>query len=278
VDNYREDPNSLNATTPSAVLVFKVITFTPLLLVSKEFNTQVQQVLRILRPIWHNIIESGIYQHRIVSPCPAFLDICSRSRFVFDYSSADALWFLYNIPDCMKPCIRHIVIARKCLVGRRSTCLDIWDQYAGINHCEFTHALRRRCPSLDTVALEVPSVISGGQYTVQSATSCLLQLLLEKVINSVHFVQRAHSAENPHDQVIFEKLRQLSDPTNTTPTPQSNEFCTTDVFPRIFDILEESGDTLKGWNDLGFERALRVTRFADTQLGTPYFLQNYQKI
>jgi hypothetical protein len=121
------------------------------------------------------------------------------------------------------------------------------------------------------VALEVPSIVGGERYAVQSATGCILQLLHDKVINSVHFVQRAHSQENPHDKVIFEKLDKLSHPVNTTPATQPDEFCTTEVIPRVFDILERNGDTPTEWTNLGFERALRITRFADTQLGTPTY-------
>jgi hypothetical protein len=239
--------------------------------VSKGLKREVERLLQTLRLTWHGIIESTIFINRIASPCPTFLDICFRSRFVFEQGPESVLWFLKNIPNCMKPCIRDIVITRACLTGRGRSAIDNWDQYAGKNRCCFTQVLQGRCTSLKTIAVEVPSVITGGQYVNQSATGCILQLLHDEVISSAYFLQRQTSSENPHDRVIFDKMDELSSPLNTTAAPQSEGNATTEAVPRVFDVLEESGGTLTEWNHLGFERALKITRFTDTQLGTPTY-------
>jgi hypothetical protein len=49
----------------------------------------------------------------------------------------------------------------------------------------------------------------------------------------------------------------------------THEPITTEVVPRVFDVLEESSDGLKSWINPSFDGGLRITRFADTRLGSP---------
>ena len=88
--------------TPSSftdVLSFKLSTFTPLLLVSKDVQFEVRQVLGILRPHFYRVIKESIYLDRIVSPCSMFLDICSRSRFILDSYPENSFDLLQNLPS-----------------------------------------------------------------------------------------------------------------------------------------------------------------------------------
>jgi hypothetical protein len=254
------------------VLGFKLVTTTPLLLVSKDISTEVQDFLRLYQPNrWHSMIESTIHLHRIVSPCPDFLDICSRSRFVFDDGSPSALWFLHNMPECMKPCVRDVVITKSCLAGGRDN-IDAWDQYGGTDSCQFIRVLQNGCTSLKTIAVEVPSGFTGTRppYVYTSATGCILRLLHDKAVNSVRLLNRMAVLEEPSfDKIVFAKLNQSSDPPDTTATPQPYGSPTTAAVLGGFDVLEESGASLRPWVDLGFKRALKITCFANTQLGTP---------
>jgi hypothetical protein len=281
-----EDPNKIfaeMATMPTrgrrlpaitrkiTVLSFKLFTTTPLLLVSKEIRAEVQDFLQLFQPGWQSMVESTIHLHRIISPCSAFLDICSRSRFVFNDTSPSTLWFLDNTPDCMKPCIRDIVITRKCLAGGRSA-IDAWDRYGygGHYHSEFTSLLRGRCKSLHKVALEIPKV-AFSKYVVESAIGGLLTLLRDGVVNSVHFMQSRDGHGFSHAKFISEVLDELSGFSNEPITD------TAEIVPRVFDVLEESGDSLKPWANHSFDGGLRITRFADTQLGTPTISRQLDK-
>jgi hypothetical protein len=106
----------------------------------------------------------------------------------------------------------------------------------------------------------------GGQYVIKSAIGCLLMLLRDKVVNSVRFMQSRDGRELSHVKLIFELLDELSDFSHE---PILDKHITTEVFPRIFDVLEESNDSLKPWANPSFDGGLRITRFADTQMGTP---------
>jgi hypothetical protein len=75
--------------------------------------------------------------------------------------------------------------------------------------------------------------------------------------------------EPSFDKMVFAKLNQSSDPPDTTAAPQPYGSLTTAAVPGGFDVLEESGASLRPWVDLGFKRALKITCFANTQLGTP---------
>jgi hypothetical protein len=247
------------------VLGFKLFTTTPLLLVSKEIRAEVQDFLQLFRPGWQGMMESTIHIHRIISPCSTFLDLCSRSRFVFNDTSPSTLWFLDNTPSCIKPCIRDIVITGKCLVGRSA--IDAWDQYGygGQYHSQFTSLLRGRCKSLDTAALEIPK-LAFSKYVIESAIGGLLLLLRDEVINSVHFMQSRDDHGFSHAKLIFKVLDKLS---GFSDEPITDECIATEVVPRVFDVLEESGDNLKPWANPSVDGGLRITRFADTELGTP---------
>lgn len=222
---------------------------------SKNVRTEVQELLRRLRPIWQAVVESAGDTNRVDSPCRTFHDICSRSRFTLDGSPDSVYWFLDNIPGSVKSNIRDIVITRACLgAGRRG--IDAWDPYD--KRCPFMDRVQARCTSLQTVALEVPSVLSGGQFTVQSATRILLQLLYDKVLTTVYFVQRTVS-ENPHDKFIFEILTQLAGSSGAkVGLQQLEDSCATNTVTRDYDVSEETGESLHNWADIGFERALKI--------------------
>ena len=232
-------------------LIFNLITSTPLLLLSKSVRAEVQELLRRLRPIWHGIIESAGDTNSGNSPCLAFQEICSRSRFTLFESPDYAFSFLKNIPEWMRSCIRNITITRACHAKRRG--IDAWDPYG--NRCEFMDVLQARCTSLNSIALEVPSAIGGEKFAVQSATRFLLKSLVDKEITSVHFLQR-NTSDNPHDNFIFDTLNELTDSLDTTVTPQQpEESSMSRAVARGFDVFEETGD-FHEWAGLGFERAL----------------------
>ncbi|CAI6334324.1 unnamed protein product [Periconia digitata] len=253
------------------VLAFKLRPFTPLLFVSKDIRQETQEVLRRLQPIWRGIIRSTIHIDRIVSPSPVFRDICSRSRFVLDVDPNAVFDFLKNIPQSMTSCICNVIITRAC-VARRSG-IDAWDPYGG--SCPFTDVLQARCRSLHTIALEVPSVISGGQFAILSATRFLLQLLVDNVVNSVHFVQRQIPQDNSRELIIFDMLESVAGLSTSASEPQQHEENATHASAsRVFDTLRESGDSLAEWKDLGFEWSLRITRFADTSLDTSTYARH----
>jgi hypothetical protein len=191
------------------------------------------------------------------SPCRAFQEICSRSRFTVDGSPDWVYWFLDNIPGSVKSNIHDIVITRACLLGPGRSGIDAWDPYN--KRCPFMDRVQARCPLLQRVALEVPSVLSGGQFTVQSATRILLQLLYDKVLTTVYFVQRTAS-DNPHDKFIFEVLAELAGSSGAKVGLQRLEDSSaTGAVTRNYYVSEEIGESLYKWANIGFKRALRIS-------------------
>jgi hypothetical protein len=247
------------------------MTLAPLLLVSKEINAEVGRVLKLLGPQWHHIINSTIYLHRILSPSPVFLNICSRSRFVFDYNAAAALWLISHI-GLTGLSVRDIVIQKNCLVAYNMMNRRSWSPIEGdTTRCAFTDFIREHLRSLDSIALAVPRNLSDLQGYCKNAPESIIALLSDKMVNTVRFLYgHTQTNEEIETEVI---LRRVAGPLNAYLDAvvgidgcEKTKTCT-----RVFDIVEEN--TLS-WSQLGAKRVVKITRWADTKIGSPTYIEN----
>lgn len=91
---------------PRALLFYRLLNASALPLACKQVYIEAKQELQLLR----DCVKGNIHHDRIAaSPDATFLDICSKSRFIFHSNG----WrtFLARLPQVMKLQIRRIVIA-----------------------------------------------------------------------------------------------------------------------------------------------------------------------
>ncbi|KAF2242242.1 hypothetical protein BU26DRAFT_157430 [Trematosphaeria pertusa] len=252
-----------------AILAFRLSTFHPLLLVSREVNAEVKRLLKILRPRYHSAVKSSIHLRGMKSPHPLFLSICSRSRFVLDSDISHSLFFLLSLPRVIRPFIRNVVITMENLMADDAAVLGVWCRRDD-GYCHFTRLLREQLPGLREIALAVPASNMEWycEWYCEYAPRMVCDMLAKREVDVVRFFYHKSRSE---------KCMYLEDLEGASEEVAKSACFRCEEVPRRFDTYEEvSWRNIKqhpDWRRMGVNRVVRITRWSDTRLGSPTIKQ-----
>jgi hypothetical protein len=151
------DPNAgREVDNRTLILAFKLrmVTTTTFLLLSKTISHEFQQRANALRPHYHDIIRSSIHLHRIVSTCPLFLNICSRSQFVFINHPEVAFSYVKTLPPVVKECVPKILI-KPTDVGLNPLTIRMWNKFFEFYRDELEGYFLKQLPRLRYLSIDV---------------------------------------------------------------------------------------------------------------------------
>jgi hypothetical protein len=189
------DPNreySLSISSQAAVLTFKVTTTTALLLVSRDVHTGAKKVLEQTKTYWNEyyteLARKTIYMHRtIVSQSTVFLDLLSRSQLVLEHSPEGSIFFLDNLPEVVKACVRQLVITNALLAADDGFTGAVWGKGDYTDGTLTTNFLDENFPNLHAVAIQIPGHHDGIECTWNPASDHVCDMLREGRLDTVRF-------------------------------------------------------------------------------------------
>lgn len=170
------------------LLGYKISSFTPLLLVSKQVSREVQHISRAINADWHALIKRSIRRARFVRPVsPRFLDLCARSRFDIGLESEEAMHFLGKIPSAVRQQIRSLVITSSNLFCDDAGNREAWSP----TPMPYTELLRRKFTALREIAIFLPEPGSHEvDFYAGYAPHAIGELLQDGVVDLVRFLYR----------------------------------------------------------------------------------------
>ncbi|KAI4650900.1 hypothetical protein J4E93_003257 [Alternaria ventricosa] len=188
-DKYLQDPNLSIAGSPrddgnTAVLAFKILIATPLLAVSKATNEEVTKVLTITKKYYERLLLASIYLHRIASPSAALIDLWASCEFVLLHDYGKSIFFLKDLPDSLKYCVRRLVLPYDFL---SVIAYSRWTKEQSRGGALFTNWISENFPNLRTVAIEVPDVCEVMEMNWNEASDYLCEMLKNGRLDTVRF-------------------------------------------------------------------------------------------
>ncbi|KAI4916989.1 hypothetical protein J4E90_003494 [Alternaria incomplexa] len=188
-DKYLQDPNLSIAGSPrddgnTAVLAFKILIATPLLAVSKATNEEVTKVLTTTKKYYERLLLASIYLHRIASPSAALIDLWASCEFVFLHEYGKSIFFLRDLPDSLKSCVRRLVLPYDFL---SLIAYSRWTKEQSRGGALFTNWISDNFPNLRTVAIEVPDIDEVMEMNWNGASDYLCEMLKNGRLDTVRF-------------------------------------------------------------------------------------------
>ncbi|EMR70254.1 hypothetical protein UCREL1_2711 [Eutypa lata UCREL1] len=207
------------------LLGYKISSFTPLLLVSKQVSREVQHISRAINADWHALIKRSIRRARFVRPVsPRFLDLCARSRFDIGLESEEAMHFLGKIPSAVRQQIRSLVITSSNLFCDDAGNREAWSP----TPMPYTELLRRKFTALREIAIFLPEPGSHEvDFYAGYAPHAIGELLQDGVVDVVRFLEDPYGwalGDNDSDDRRFDAtIEELLDAETGKPLKQTCE-------------------------------------------------------
>ena len=188
-DKYMQDPNLSIAGSPrddgnTAVLALKILIATPLLAVSKATNEEVTKVLITTKKHYERLLWASIYLHRIASPSAALIDLWASCEFVLLHGYGKSIFFLKDLPDSLKSCVRRLVIPYELL---SKIAYSQWTKEQSRGGALFTNWISENFPNLRTVAIEIPDTDEVTEMNWNGASDYLCEMLRNGRLDTVRF-------------------------------------------------------------------------------------------
>jgi len=260
-DEFSRDPNLDYRESPRlfAVLTSKVSIVTPLLAVSKNTNTEVTKVLattkRPLLQYYERLLSSSIHLHRIRSPSAALIDLWSSSELIFQNYSGGSLYFLKNLPDSLKSCVRRLVITGALLAADDGAIRTMWSKDNSRGGTLFTNWISDNLPNLRTVAIEIPSVLEGMEWNWNPASDYLCDMLQEGRLDTVRFFYKDYNKETD-----FSFFRRVALEGSTDDGDGWFEELDRSLLNGVEEPISPTSLTSQVWRDLKACRVVKITR------------------
>ena len=259
-DKYLQDPNLSIAGSPrddgnTAVLAFKILIATPLLAVSKATNEEVTKVLTTTKKYYERLLLASIYLHRIASPSAALIDLWASCEFVFLHEYGKSIFFLRDLPDSLKSCVRRLVLPYDFL---SLIAYSRWTKEQSRGGALFTNWISDNFPNLRTVAIEVPDIDEVMEMNWNGASDYLCEVLKNGRLDTVRFWYKDYEnygcARRETDSIFFRHI--TLEGCNYRGTEEEDRSLLTGVEEPISPTSLAS----QLWRDLGACRVVKITR------------------
>lgn len=171
-----------------STLGYKLSTYTPLLLASRQVHAEVKQLLIPLNAKLHSLVKQSVLgdAFRKQALHPLFLDLCADSRLELGTDAAESMAFLGRMADPVRLHIKSLVIGPRNMMADDAPAREAWSKDSDISfETPFTEAVRLALPALREVALWVPDNYEGYEWYCYLAPMEMGELLVANVIESL---------------------------------------------------------------------------------------------
>jgi hypothetical protein len=247
------------------VLTFKVLISAPLLAVSKAMNEEAKSVLRLAKESWiqhyEELLRASIHLHRIRSPSTALIDLFSYSDLILDFSIDGSMFFLHNLPNSLKLCVRRLVIQRDFYIDWDQDSQILWHEAVSGYKPFFIDWIWRYLPNLRTVAIEIPGMLE--EYTNDmaiDASNHLCTMVQLGRLDVVQFFYKESREDAQTDYDFFKRVR-LEGYTYTGKTYTESERFDQSLMSGVEQPISPTSIGSELWRDLGARRVVKITRW-----------------
>jgi len=251
----------------AVLLTSKVSIVTPLLAVSKKTNAEVMKVLtttrRPLLRYYEELLSSSIHLHRIRSPSAALIDLWSSSELILQNYDGGSLYFLKNLPDSLKSCVRRLVITRTLLAADDDAAHIMWSKDKSRGGTLFTNWISDNLPNLRTVAIQIPNMFEEMDWNWNPASDYLCDMLQEGRLDTVRFFYKDYYNNNfklapkETDSSFF---RRVTLEGSTDDGDGWFEEFDRSLLNGVEEPISPTSLTSQLWRDLGAYRVVKITR------------------
>jgi hypothetical protein len=250
-------------------LSFRLSTSTPLLLVSKDTNSEVTRLLNKMQ----QLMSSQIYLQRIKQPTAEFLEIASRSRLAFTNGPVEAMFLVKHLPESIKPLITEVAFSLQ--MWDEDEEADLWGSNEGDLPDVVADCLCSELPDLRTVAMEAPNTPDQLEDWAEASLYRFQDLLESHRIDTL----RLFYGDGLGGGADLEVYSKIFGPRNDAEDPEPLSFDALNrgdwiaTRDREFDVIE-----VCSWSDWMTEprylekerlaRTFEITRWDDKKLGS----------
>jgi hypothetical protein len=178
----------------------------------------------------------------------------SRSELVLHYFHGGLMFFLNNLPDSLKSCIRRLVIPSGLLGADDAFGRTLWSKDKSKGGTYFTNWLSDNLPNLRTVAIEIPSTIEEMEWNWNPASDYLCDMLLNGRLDTVRFFYKENRQDKETD---YSFLSHVALEGHTHEGEQESDR------PLLIGVEEPISHTSLAsqvWRDLWARRVVKITR------------------
>lgn len=174
-------------------LAFRVSTFSPLLLVSKQVSSEVSHWIHSsgFQSSIHATIRRCVFGDTLdPSQDPGFVQLFKNSRLILSFTAKESISFLKRIPTEIRGHIESVVFTLHATKFDDYPTGLAWSKKKTERHSDYVEALQKSLPNLREIAMQMPLTGADDDYFCTTARNEVADLLFDGIIDTLRLVYK----------------------------------------------------------------------------------------